>query len=83
MVACGGWMVSDRGQHEQDDELDQPLITRAFIALYNCGTGPEEVSTTQIMIHMARAIGDSSNTTSSSGDSSYHYASNKGRRYVW
>ncbi|KAL4820964.1 major facilitator superfamily domain-containing protein [Aspergillus spinulosporus] len=46
----------------------------AFIAKYTCGTGPDRVSTEQALGHSKRA---------GNGDSSCHYVSNKGWRYVW
>lgn len=61
------------------------IFCRAFIALYTCGTGPDEVSTAQAMSRKARALGHSSSasSSSSSSSSSCHYVSNKGWRYVW
>ncbi|KAL5002445.1 major facilitator superfamily domain-containing protein [Aspergillus recurvatus] len=46
----------------------------AFIAEYTCGTGPDKVSTEQALGRSKRAEG---------GNSSCHYVSNKGWRYVW
>jgi hypothetical protein len=64
--------------------LAKAMVYRAFIALYTCGTGPDEVSTAQVL---SRALGQSrstsSSSSSSSSDSSCHYVSNKGWRYVW
>ncbi|KAL2821201.1 major facilitator superfamily domain-containing protein [Aspergillus granulosus] len=45
----------------------------AFIEEYTCGTGPDSVSTEQELGHSKRA----------GSDSSCHYVSNKGWRYVW
>lgn len=52
---------------------------RAFIAEWTCGTGPDEESTASQSF--SRRAGDSG--SSSSSDSSCHYVSNKGWRYVW
>jgi uncharacterized membrane protein len=59
-------------------------LLRIFIAMYTCGTGPDEVSTSQSM-SSRRALGHSSSASSSSSSSasSCHYVSNKGWRYVW
>ncbi|OQE36698.1 hypothetical protein PENCOP_c011G08094 [Penicillium coprophilum] len=64
-------------------QLVAAAVGWAFIALYTCGTGPDEVSTSQSMGHK-RALGHSSSAiSSSSSSSSCHYVSNKGWRYVW
>ncbi|KAJ0421355.1 major facilitator superfamily domain-containing protein [Aspergillus carlsbadensis] len=47
----------------------------AFIEEYTCGTGPDSVSSAQALGHSKRA--------ESGSDSSCHYVSNKGWRYVW
>ncbi|KAJ5157741.1 uncharacterized protein N7482_008841 [Penicillium canariense] len=65
-------------------QLVASAVGWAFIGLYTCGTGPDEVSTSQAMSRKARALGHSSSaSSSSSGNSSCHYVSNKGWRYVW
>ncbi|KAL3461017.1 major facilitator superfamily domain-containing protein [Aspergillus heterothallicus] len=51
----------------------------AFIEEYTCGTGPDSVSTEQALGHSKRAAGSGS----SGSDSSCHYVSNKGWRYIW
>ncbi|KAL2837626.1 major facilitator superfamily domain-containing protein [Aspergillus pseudoustus] len=52
----------------------------AFIAEYTCGTGPDSVSTEQVLGGNSKRAGSSSGNDSSS---SCHYVSNKGWRYVW
>ena len=58
---------------------------RAFIALYTCGTGPDEKSGAFSVKRAHTGSGSSSSSSSSSGssDASCHYVSNKGWRYVW
>ncbi|KAJ5689944.1 hypothetical protein N7462_004336 [Penicillium macrosclerotiorum] len=63
-------------------QLVASAIGWALIALYTCGTGPDEISTAQAMSRRALAHSNSTSSSSSS-DSSCHYVSNKGWRYVW
>ncbi|CAI7591183.1 unnamed protein product [Penicillium glandicola] len=76
LPASHQYLVALQGVFWGLGKLVASAVGWAFIALYTCGTGPDEVSTSQSM-SSKRAQG------SSSSASSCHYVSNKGWRYVW
>ncbi|KAJ5140887.1 hypothetical protein N7448_004295 [Penicillium atrosanguineum] len=83
LPASHQFMVALQGVFWGLGQLVASAIGWAFIELYTCGTGPDEVSTSQSM-GQKRALGHSSSaSSSSSSSSSCHYVSNKGWRYVW
>ncbi|KAJ5371744.1 hypothetical protein N7517_003750 [Penicillium concentricum] len=83
LPASHQYLVALQGVFWGLGQLVAAAVGWAFIALYTCGTGPDEVSTSQSMAHK-RALGHSSSASSSSdSSSSCHYVSNKGWRYVW
>ncbi|KAJ5511219.1 hypothetical protein N7453_003322 [Penicillium expansum] len=84
LPASHQYLVALQGVFWGLGQLVAAAVGWAFIALYTCGTGPDEVSTSQSMSSNKRALGhSSSSTSSSSSSSSCHYVSNKGWRYVW
>ncbi|CAI7657731.1 unnamed protein product [Penicillium crustosum] len=83
LPASHQYLVALQGVFWGLGQLVAAAVGWAFIALYTCGTGPDEVSTSQSM-SSKRALGHSSSaSSSSSSSSSCHYVSNKGWRYVW
>ncbi|RAK95582.1 MFS general substrate transporter [Aspergillus ibericus CBS 121593] len=76
------FLVSMQGAFWGLGQLVASAVGWAFIAVYTCGTGPDEVSTGTALAHQSRAT-HSDSSSSSSSSSSCHYVSNKGWRYVW
>ncbi|KAJ5887234.1 hypothetical protein N7504_011281 [Penicillium tannophilum] len=83
LPASHQFLVAMQGVFWGLGQLVASAVGWAFIAIYTCGTGPDEKSGAYSVTSHKRAHSGSSSSSSSSSSASCHYVSNKGWRYVW
>ncbi|KAJ5937631.1 hypothetical protein N7454_003973 [Penicillium verhagenii] len=84
LPASHQFLVAMQGVSWGLGQLVASAVGWAFIAIYTCGTGPDEESTSSSFSSRSyKRAHSSSSSSSSSSSASCHYVSNKGWRYVW